>query len=242
MVVLAIVGILISILLPSLSKVREKGRTALCLSNHKQLTMLNFTFSSDHGNRAVGSGSYILGSNGSVEYQNIFNWMYFDKKNVINRLGPTEQNEIGCPSSKNIDKYERALMYNIDLRGGVWWGVGVPTQYGKVITDQDEWPGPAYNSSANYRLGGFLMKVTTPSDFIMFADAQSSSDVLSPGFHSESVFNSAISYNTYGTRVMKRVAFRHDDKATTAFTDGHVTVSTPIYENFKNSKIYFAHQ
>ena len=94
MVVIAIIGILITMLMPSLSQAREKGRSAVCLSNYKQLGLLNFTFSNDNDSRTVGSGSYILKSNGSVEYPNIFNWIYFEQKNVINRLGPTNRERL----------------------------------------------------------------------------------------------------------------------------------------------------
>lgn len=242
MIVIAIIGILITMLMPSLSQAREKGRTAVCLSNYKQLAMVNFTFSSDNDNRTVGSGSYILKSNGSVEYPSIFNWLYFDRKKVINRLGPTEQGEIGCPSSMGIHKYERSVMYNIDLRGGPWWSSNAPTKYGKVVEDPIEWPGPAYNENAVYKLGGKVMKVLNPSEFMMFADAESSGDVLNPNFYNKGVFTSSISYSESGALVMKSIAFRHGEKTTTAFTDGHAKLTTPVYENFHNSKLYFEAQ
>ncbi|MCM8528470.1 MAG: type II secretion system GspH family protein [Lentisphaeraceae bacterium] len=242
MVVVAIIGILMTLLMPSLSKAREKGRIALCLSNQKQLTILNFTFSSDNDNRAVGSGVYLMGANGSVEYPNIFNWLYYNKENMINRLGAPEEGEIGCPSSQNIHKWSRAFMYNIDLRGGPWWSSNAPTKYGRVVTDQNEWPGPAYNSNAEYKLGSKMMKVMTPSDFIMFVDSESSSDVLNSGFHSSSAFSGSLSFSSNGTKIYNRIAFRHEDKSTTAFSDGHVKLTTPVYENYKKSKIYFDHQ
>ena len=83
MVVIAIIGILITMLMPSLSEAREKGRAAVCLSNHKQLAMLNFTFTGDNDDRTVGSGSHLCSTNGSVEYPTIFNWLYFASRRFV---------------------------------------------------------------------------------------------------------------------------------------------------------------
>lgn len=243
LIVIAIIGILVSLLLPSLSKAREKGRAAVCLSNYKQLGMLNYTFIGDNDNRAVGSGSHLCGSNGSVEYPNIFNWLYFDRENQIGRLGPTKEGRIGCPSSFNIGAYKRAINYNIDIRGGAWWSSHAPTRYGKVITDTSLWPGPPYHSGTpNYKLGGQIIRVEKPSEFIMFHDSDSSGDVLNANYYNEGVFTSALSYTDDGTRLIGRIAFRHNDRSTTGYSDGHAKLTTPIYENYHNSKVYFEHQ
>lgn len=47
LLVLAIIGVLSSFLMPALSKAREKGRRAVCLSNLKQSVMLFHLYSSD---------------------------------------------------------------------------------------------------------------------------------------------------------------------------------------------------
>ncbi|MCM8525293.1 MAG: prepilin-type N-terminal cleavage/methylation domain-containing protein [Lentisphaeraceae bacterium] len=48
LVVVAIIGILASLLLPSLSNAREKTKTAVCVSNMKQIGIGVFTYSSSH--------------------------------------------------------------------------------------------------------------------------------------------------------------------------------------------------
>ena len=41
LVVVGIIGILVSLLLPSLSKAREKGKAAVCMSNLRQVGLFN---------------------------------------------------------------------------------------------------------------------------------------------------------------------------------------------------------
>lgn len=53
LVVVAIIGILVSILMPSLSKAREKARIAVCLSNQKQLALSYTMYSDDNNQMAV---------------------------------------------------------------------------------------------------------------------------------------------------------------------------------------------
>lgn len=48
LVVVAIIGILASLLLPSLSRAREKTKTAVCISNMKQIGIGVFTYSTSH--------------------------------------------------------------------------------------------------------------------------------------------------------------------------------------------------
>lgn len=50
LVVVAIIGILVSLLLPSLSKAREIGKRAVCLSNQKQISIATqmYIFQDDH--------------------------------------------------------------------------------------------------------------------------------------------------------------------------------------------------
>lgn len=48
LVVIAIVALLISILLPSLSKARDAARTTVCTSNHKQLALLSISYTAQN--------------------------------------------------------------------------------------------------------------------------------------------------------------------------------------------------
>lgn len=243
LVVIAIIGILISMLLPSLLKAREKTKAAVCLSNYKQLAVLNFTFSTDNNGRAVGKGNYLCGTNGSVEYPQIFNWLYFDQESIVNRLGSFEDGQLSCVSATNISDVRRAMVYNVDLRGGYWWGGYSPTRYGVAISDQSLWPGSPYGSgSPYYQLGAPMSMVNNPADYLMFADANSANDVMDPRFSNAGSFASSLSYTEYGIEQRGVFAFRHSGKSTIAYSDGHVELKTPKYENFLRKKTYFEYQ
>ena len=51
LVVIAIIGILMSLLLPSLHQAREKAKTALCLSNIRQVSLVAQNFMSSHDSK-----------------------------------------------------------------------------------------------------------------------------------------------------------------------------------------------
>ena len=54
LIVIAIIALLISILLPSLTKAKEKGRQAVCLSNFKQMNMATFGFTKENKQKLPG--------------------------------------------------------------------------------------------------------------------------------------------------------------------------------------------
>jgi prepilin-type N-terminal cleavage/methylation domain-containing protein len=55
MIVIGILAIILSILFPTLSKVREQARLIKCASNLRQLSAAFFSFATDHGRRLPGS-------------------------------------------------------------------------------------------------------------------------------------------------------------------------------------------
>ena len=57
LVVIAIIAILAGLLLPALQQARERGRTASCLSNHKQLMLITINYMDAYGSRTPAGGT-----------------------------------------------------------------------------------------------------------------------------------------------------------------------------------------
>lgn len=64
LVVLAIIGVLAALLLPSLSRAKESARAAACLSNLHQIGLALQLYCQEHGNRLPIMTNATLGSNG----------------------------------------------------------------------------------------------------------------------------------------------------------------------------------
>ncbi len=71
LVVISIIALLLSILMPSLSKVKENARRSVCLSNSRQWAIACHAYATDQDDRFPAK----LASNGKVQYA--WPWVYY---------------------------------------------------------------------------------------------------------------------------------------------------------------------
>ncbi len=112
LVVIAIIAILAAILLPALNSARERGRSASCINNLKQIGSAVDMYASDHDDY------YHV----SADNTNVSSGAKYDWFNVLSVLGylPTERDVARCPSievsptgSSSIGGYGVNVRYHI---------------------------------------------------------------------------------------------------------------------------------
>jgi len=217
LVVIAIIGVLAALLLPALSKAKEKAHKIQCVNNLRQLQVAWFNYATDHE---------FLPPNNASDYPNRMNWVrgWLDyepdnRKNTNtmllvlsepSSLGPYTQTAkiYKCPSDRSWAliggrKHERVRSYSMNC----WLGSG-----GLLVFS---------NKKASNKLTDF--NNPPPAKNWVFIDEHE--DTIDDGFFS--FINGQRSF------FQDLPASRHNGAGTLSFADGHVETRKWLDERTK---------
>lgn len=217
LVVIAIIGILSSLLLPSLVRARIAARSANCKSNLRQIGMAVEMFKTDHKELypPVCNNTFLkfwwgkrsgYGDNDPVDFT----------KGYLSQYIPGGKVSM-CPALV-IDRMEM-------VAAGATAGYAYNSYYvggngDDILPDWSNWPGkPALDS-----------EVHNPAQTIMFADSATANSVVNPTMLRENwtLDPPSLNYHPPAPYLPQAVVhFRHGGMANVLFCDGHVESMRP---------------
>ena len=198
LVVIAIIAILAAMLLPALSKARNKAQSVSCQSNLKTIGLTLSGYAGDY-QEFIPPSVYRTAANSEANWSSLL---------VKNNYIP--QKILVCPITMNYKYASTAANYNLSSTAE-WnnpWQLNWIT-YGMNLGIGSNW----VNSTLAATLPSLkLGKATRPSSTVGVADARKFDEATPAGFHYLNWYTSA-----------NRMEDRHDDAANIAWVDGHVT-------------------
>ena len=239
LVVIAIIAILAGILLPTLGKAREKGKSVTCIGNLKQLVMANLFYSESHD-------SFLVPYARDMMTRNTQRWC------------GTSNSSSNDGSSADYDIHSSPLSPYIGTLKGI---SHCPSLVAPPKSFEKNCGGYGYNvlvgtlhpgefSQASYDSGYSLKKMKNPTEKIMFADSGIMVDdngnwSSRPTRHGYSASIEAPGDGAddggWGWIANPTMHFRHNRRAVISYCDGHVDTSALIESAYGDEQYLLGH-
>jgi prepilin-type N-terminal cleavage/methylation domain-containing protein/prepilin-type processing-associated H-X9-DG protein len=229
LVVISIIALLLSILMPALSKVKEQARKIVCATNLKTLGLGNVMYAtdSDEWNLPLVYWHIALGNSvGEAEAYWFQNPLYIK---IIDMEGRNNSNDTSSVASATLpDDFKCPSDRRTVQNGGLFPGDGYPKGVSYAMNMTSIKPsGPNFIPDKVYALK--KPKVVRPADKIHFIDGQWYA-VWPDGAAYKEVWDKE-GDKMGGDVQWDSAAYRHNEGANIAFYDGHI-------DYWKKEKVY----
>jgi prepilin-type N-terminal cleavage/methylation domain-containing protein/prepilin-type processing-associated H-X9-DG protein len=228
LVVIAVIAIIAALLMPALSKARERGLAMVCLNNTKQLTLSALLYTDDH----EGMLPYNMGMSGSA-YRSNLNWvnnvMTWDLSSDNTNQATIRQASLGsyvsgstgiyrCPSDHVLSTVQSAAGWDGRIRSysmnALVGNAGAFSTNGVNVND------PGYKQFFK------LAQIPRPADIFVFLDEHP--DSIDDGYFVNKAGTTGSSTG-YGSSVTTQTSLEwtdlpasyHNKSAAFSFVDGH---------------------
>ena len=146
MVVIAIIGILMTLLMPSLSKARKKARQAVCIANQKQIGIGFASYATDYENLPVVKDSWA----GNLSYDDLIN--IDNRPNIGTDINRTDFRSpvFECPDDTTNNGNKAGRSYSMSIGTNNNNGVSSPNQGTSVTYSEISKPSEVVTISERY--------------------------------------------------------------------------------------------
>ena len=227
LVVICILGLLAALLLPVLSRAKQKAGQTACLNNLKQLGLGLEIYGGDNNGAFPGIASEHNGFNAAdwIYWRtNTANYPPYDKSPILTAVPGMQKPSLRCPLDvSNADRLAQAAadpnngpyLFSYSLTG---YGVN---SYADLPADVDLGMSSVFTADQSY-----VFKQTTvrnPVSKLMLVEE--------PGSANENPDGSAVINDGRWMPQQDTLASRHHGRADVTFADGHVDTVTPDFGN-----------
>ena len=231
LVVVAIIGLIISILLPVVSAARESGRSTHCSNNLRQLYIANDLYAIDHGSYVAAAAEFYKNKKRWHGERNSQNEPFDATKGPLAPYLGSSKKPRRCPSFHGFRSDNDSNAFEASAGGYGYNGVGVGSR--------------AYTlgfNSHGFAVGMAPGMIADAGRTVMFTDAALAQPYNNPKYLIEYSFAEPYySVNWKGKETKHRlnpsIHFRHRGKANVVWCDGHVSserMTVKVESKYKN--------